>query len=176
MEDVSYYIEKVKKEPSYYDEMRVANIELREKQKFFAEANVRRGALLEFLAKVIMRIHYGIDDFETRVSFSTPFGVRFVDLYSPSKKLSIEVKSGRVGSRKFTRKQLEKDNYILMNSDEVLQSIWFCFRGATPSLQKIISKTDIQYVSFAEVELDPENDMIKKMIKIDVSEKDISNA
>ena len=148
-----------------YDAMRVANLEPASKRKFFALANRKRGAALELLARVIFRIDYGINDFEKRAAFRTPHGVRFVDLYSPSNKLSIEVKAGRACSKKFTRKQIEKDNYILENSQLVSKSIWICFQGATASLQSIINKTNIKYISFENIDLDPCNQNIKKLIE-----------
>ena len=103
--------------------------------------------------------------FDKQKVFSTPLGDRKIDLYIPSKKVSIEVKSGYARSTAFTRKQVKKDRYLIDN--EIERVVWFSFRGATKPLEKFLGSNGIE---FCDLEYDTFNEQVseaeKKIIRV----------
>lgn len=107
--------------------------------------NRTRGSLFELMGELTVSDIYDIKDLETQKTFDTPLGKRKVDLFSESEQLIIEIKSGYARSNSFTRKQIDKDIYIVNNYNEVKKAVWILFRGGTKPIIKYLDKYNIQY-------------------------------
>lgn len=121
-------------------------------QKISLIQNRTRGPLFELMAETIIGKVFKINDFDRKKIFKTPLGDRRIDLFVPDEKIAIEVKSGYARSTVFTRKQVNKDRYIIhytlfiiQHEAEVERVVWFCFRGATNPLKKILNHNGIEY-------------------------------
>jgi len=126
--------------------------------------NRTRGPLFELMAEVIIGNVFGVKEFKKQNVYTTPYGKRRIDLFIAETGVAIEVKSGYGRSRKFTRKQIEKDSYILQNEPNVNQIVWVCFRGATKPLITLLHKNGIQYCDIEYDKIDTQRDAIEKTI------------
>lgn len=127
--------------------------------------NRTRGNLFELMGELTVSDTYNIKDFETQKIFDTPWGKRKVDLFSSNEQLIIEIKSGYARSNSFTRKQIEKDKYIINNYKDVKKSIWILFRGGTKPLTKFLDKSNIEYLDVEYDMKEDSNENNKKILK-----------
>lgn len=103
--------------------------------------NRTRGPLFELMAEVMIGKTFNISNFDKQAVFIVPgLGVRRFDLFEPGRGIAFEVKSGYVRLRGFTRKQIEKDKYLLAHDDRIKKVIWVCFRGATVPLVRALER------------------------------------
>ena len=118
--------------------------------------NRTRGDLFELMGSLTVSNVYNIKDFTSQKVFETPLGKRKVDLFSEKEQIIIEVKSGYARSNSFTRKQIQKDVYIVNNYTEVKKAVWILFRGGTKPLIHCLEKSNIEYID-VEYDLKEEN-------------------
>jgi len=125
--------------------------------------NRTRGPLFELMAEVIIGKVFTLQGCDRQKVLSTPYGDRKIDIYIPSDKVAIEVKSGYARSTAFTRKQIQKDKYLLEYQCDVKRVVWFCFRGATDPIQKSLKDTGIEY---CDIEYDSFEEQVSETEKI----------
>ena len=126
--------------------------------------NRTRGPLFELMAEIIIGKVFGVSEFDKQTVFSTPYGRRKIDLFIPDQSVAIEIKSGYARLKNFIKKQILKDNYILINDPGVKQIVWVCFRGATKPLVTYLKKNCIDYVDVEYDRLGDQGEAIKKIL------------
>ncbi len=116
-----------------------------------------RGQVFEVMGEVITsdtlgtRIDLTNGPPDKQKRFETPFGQRRADLYYPTAKLMVEVKSGYVTCNREVRKQIAKDQWIKENDSDVNDVAWILFRGAT---RNTISLLDHNCIEWFDIEYD----------------------
>lgn len=132
--------------------------------------NRTRGPLFELMAEVMIVKAFNLSEFNRQAVFITPFGVRRFDLYVKSGGIAFEVKSGYARLRSFTRKQIQKDRYLLENDETVKRVIWVCFRGATaPLLNALMGsgpEPNIECFDIAIDQMEADYDKDRQVIRI----------
>ena len=124
-------------------------------QQQILSQNKWRGSLHEKLAYFAVMEHVSnfgpISEFEILID-KTHFNCfdeqrlkRRFDIYVPKLKFGYEVKSYRVGLRKFIRNQIKKDNWLL-KARKVKEIRWLLFEGATIHLKKELTANGIVYI------------------------------
>lgn len=110
-------------------------------QRFFQDMalmqNRARGTLFELAGEVlitghIQRMGHGGTELRKQVRFTVGNGVRVADFFVPAIKTIFEVKSGYLIWNKPAKLQANKDVWLLDQSHEVEQVVWFLFRGGSP--------------------------------------------
>jgi len=99
--------------------------------------NRARGQLFELagellLGRYLARLGHADTEVRKQVRFPVENEMRIADFHVPTIKTLLDVKSGYISWCKPTRLQAYKDAWLLRNSDEVTEVIWFLFRGARP--------------------------------------------
>lgn len=153
-----------------------AGVNVQELRKGFLQEiallqNRTRGPLFELMAEVMIGKIFNISDFDRQAVFTVPqLGKRRFDLFSPSHGIAFEVKSGYVGLRSFTRKQIAKDKYLLTHDEQVKRIVWVCFRGATEPLVKALergtSDAVIDYFDIGFGEMEPHAGKAQQVIRV----------
>lgn len=80
-----------------------------------------------------------------RKCFETPFGQRRVDNFLEGTGEAIEAKMGRVVASSRTRRQIEKDLFLL-NSGQIKRVTWLLYKGASRTALQLLVQAGIEIV------------------------------
>ena len=113
--------------------------------------NRTRGRVFEVMGEVMTSSTLGdrieLTDWspDKQKRFETPFGQRRADLYYPTAKLMVEIKSGYITCNRDIRTQIVKDRWIKDNDPDVNDVAWILFRGASRSTIALLDDSCIEW-------------------------------
>lgn len=117
--------------------------------------NAMRGTSHEQIVLLGIIRAFGLTDLSRQVSFDTPMGRRFYDVYHPEGKVAFEVKAGRCSLRRFVRRQIEKDRYLTTRQTDVDGVIWCLFDGGSRTLLNALTRAELQVIDMSQSEPKP---------------------